>query len=72
MDNTLTNMAAISSKDSLKELHRISEGLSSSVELWVGGPRSADFVREIKATRAVYLRDFAALEREMIRLGGRF
>jgi len=64
--------AAISSKDSLKELHRISEGIPVSTELWVGGIRSGDTVREIKTTRARYLRDLTILEQELVRLGARF
>ena len=64
--------AAISSKDSLKELHRISDGLPVSTELWVGGIRSAATVREVKTTRARYLPDLSILEQELVRLGARF
>ena len=61
--------AATSSKDSLKELGRVAEKLPGSMELWVGGIRSANALREIKATRAVYLSDFDAFEKELVRLG---
>ena len=64
--------AAISGKETLKELHRFSEELPESVELWVGGVRSADLVREIKSTRGVYLKDLAVFERELTRLGARY
>ena len=64
--------AAISSKESLKELRHISEGIPVSTELWVGGVRSADTVREIKTTRARYLRDLTILEQELVRLGAHF
>ena len=64
--------AAVSSKESLKELHRLSEELPESTELWVGGIRSADVVREIKATRAVYLKDLAIFEQKLIRMGAHF
>jgi methanogenic corrinoid protein MtbC1 len=63
--------AAIAGKGTLEELQSIAEKLPPSVELWVGGVRSPGLVREIKATRARYLRDLAALETEMVRLGGR-
>jgi hypothetical protein len=39
------------------------------MELWVGGIRSANVLREIKATRAVYLSDFDVFEKELVRLG---
>jgi hypothetical protein len=64
--------AAISGKETLKELHRFSEELPESVEFWVGGVRSADLVREIKSTRGVYLKDLAVFERELTRLGARY
>jgi DNA-binding transcriptional MerR regulator/methylmalonyl-CoA mutase cobalamin-binding subunit len=61
--------AATSSKDSLKELGRVSEKLPGSMELWVGGIHSANVLRDIKATRAIYLSDFDAFERELVRFG---
>ena len=61
--------AATSSKDSLKELGRVAEKLPESVELWVGGIRSAAAIREIKSTRAIYLRDLETFEKELARLG---
>lgn len=64
--------AAISGRQSLKELHRISAGLPESIELWVGGIRSPDTVGEIKTTRALYLPDLKGLERELARLGAHF
>jgi methanogenic corrinoid protein MtbC1 len=64
--------AAMPSKDVFKELRRISERLPESIELWVGGIGSADMVRDIKTTRAMYLSDLTILERELSRLGARF
>jgi MerR family transcriptional regulator, light-induced transcriptional regulator len=61
--------SAISSKDSLKEPGRVAEKLPESVEVWVGGIRSADAIREIKSTRATHLRDLEAFEKELVRLG---
>ena len=61
--------AATSGKDSLKELARVAEKLPGSMELWVGGIRSANVLREIKATRAVYLSDFDVFDKELVRLG---
>jgi methylmalonyl-CoA mutase cobalamin-binding subunit len=64
--------AAISSKQSLMELHRILAGLPESTELWVGGVHSPDIVTEIKTTRALYLPDLKGLEQELARLGAHF
>jgi MerR family transcriptional regulator, light-induced transcriptional regulator len=64
--------AALSPKDSFKELYRISEALPSSIELWVGGVRSADVARHIKIPRVRYLKNFLDLERELTRAGARF
>jgi len=61
--------SATSSRDSLKELGRVAEKLPGSMELWVGGIHSANVLREIKATRAIYLSDFEAFEKELVRLG---
>ena len=52
--------------------HRLSEELPESTEIWVGGIGSADVVREIKATRATYLKDLAAFEQKLIRTGAHF
>lgn len=68
----LSVKAAVSGKASMKELHRISEGLPASTELWVGGVRSPHIVKEINTTRARYLRDLTILEQELARLGARF
>jgi len=61
--------AATSSKDSVKELGRVAEKLPESMELWVGGIRSANVLREIKGTRVIYLSDFDIFEKELVRLG---
>jgi len=68
----LSVKAAVSGKASMKELHRISEGLPASTELWVGGVHSPHIVKEITTTRARYLRDLTILEQELARLGARF
>ena len=64
--------AAISSKESMKELRLVAAGLPKTTELWVGGTHSAGMAREIKSAGAIYLRDFEALEKELIRVGARF
>jgi methanogenic corrinoid protein MtbC1 len=64
--------AAISSKESMKELRIVAAGLPKTTELWVGGTHSAGMAREIKSAGAIYLRDFEALEKELIRVGARF
>jgi len=61
--------AAASRKTSLKELSRVAEKLPEAMELWVGGIRARDAVRQIKSTRAIYLSDLEVFEKELVRLG---
>ncbi|HET9215601.1 MAG TPA: B12-binding domain-containing protein [Terriglobia bacterium] len=64
--------AAVSIKESVKEVHRISAELPESTELWIGGSRSPDLVREIRGTRGTYVKDLTTLEQKLVRLGARF
>jgi len=61
--------AAVSSKESMKELRRVAEGLPKATELWVGGTSSAGMIRDVQRTGALSLRDFEAFEKELIRIG---
>lgn len=62
---------AANPQKSLRELRRISDLLPVEKELWVGGPDSEEFIREIGKTRAVYIKDFCALEEHLARLGAK-
>jgi len=62
---------AVNPQKSLRELRRISDLLPVEKELWVGGPDSEEFIREIGKTRAVYIKDFCALEEHFARLGAK-
>ena len=63
---------AVNPQESLKLLRSIAEILPEATELWVGGASAGEIVREIKATRAIYLQDFHVLEQHLIRLGAKF
>ncbi|MEP7308866.1 MAG: MerR family transcriptional regulator [Acidobacteriota bacterium] len=53
-----------------RELHTIVRDLPKDVELWCGG-RGAERHRALISTRGLILRDYDALQRELVRLGGR-
>ena len=63
---------AVNPQASLKLLRRIAQQLPATMELWVGGASTKEIVREINATRAIYIQDFHFLEQHLIRVGAQF
>lgn len=59
-------------KESYKCLEEISSKLPPTTELWVGGAKTEEMVREISKTRAMYMTDFTILEQHLMRLGANF
>lgn len=56
----------------VSELQTIAQRLPAQIELWVGGTKDQEIIREIKQTRALWLDDFDMLEQHLMRLGARF
>ena len=65
-------VGAAGAKASLAGLRHVAEQLPPGIEIWVGGAKAEEVVREVKQTRAIFLEDFDSLERHLTRLGARF
>lgn len=65
-------VASQGAKESLKGLHQVCKKLPEKIEVWVGGPKNEVLIAEVKRSRALFLRDFNALEQQLIRLGASF
>jgi DNA-binding transcriptional MerR regulator/methylmalonyl-CoA mutase cobalamin-binding subunit len=65
-------IGANGARASVTEIQAIAQRLPAQIELWVGGAKDQDVMREIKQTRALWLDDFDMLEQHLIRLGARF
>ena len=56
----------------MSDLQAVAQKLPSQIELWVGGTKEENLVKEVKQTRALVIEDFTMLEQHLIRLGARF
>lgn len=65
-------VASQGAKESLKGLHQVCKKLSDQTEVWVGGLKDETLLAEVKKSRAIFLRDFNALEQQLTRLGASF
>ena len=65
-------VGANGARASISELQTIAQRLPAQIELWVGGTKDQEIIREIKQTRALWLDDFDMLEQHLMRLGARF
>ncbi len=65
-------VASQGAKESLKGLHQVCRKLPEKTEVWVGGPKEESIIAEVKKSRAIFLKDFNALEQQLIRLGASF
>ena len=65
-------VGANGARASVSELQTIAQRLPAQIELWVGGTKDQEIIREIKQTRALWLDDFDMLEQHLMRLGARF
>ncbi len=65
-------VGASGARASISELQTIAQRLPAQIELWVGGTKDQEIIREIKQTRALWLDDFDMLEQHLMRLGARF
>jgi DNA-binding transcriptional MerR regulator/methylmalonyl-CoA mutase cobalamin-binding subunit len=59
-------------KKSMECFGQVARELPEETELWVGGLKSEELVKEVKKTRALVIEDFPALEKHLIRLGAQF
>jgi MerR family transcriptional regulator, light-induced transcriptional regulator len=55
----------------IAEVRALAERLPPSIELWLGGPVLTEFARTIARPGLVLLKDFAALETQLARIGSR-
>lgn len=65
-------VASQGAKESLRGLHQVCRKLSEKTEVWVGGSKEESIIAEVKKSRAIFLKDFNALEQQLIRLGASF
>jgi DNA-binding transcriptional MerR regulator/methylmalonyl-CoA mutase cobalamin-binding subunit len=65
-------IGANGAKTAMKELQKVAQKLPAQIELWVGGMKEDDIIKEIKKTRALVIEDFEMLELHLSRLGARF
>jgi DNA-binding transcriptional MerR regulator/methylmalonyl-CoA mutase cobalamin-binding subunit len=65
-------IGANGAKAAMRDLREVAEKLPSRIELWVGGTKQEELVKEVKQTRALLIEDFEMLEQHLIRLGARF
>lgn len=56
----------------ITEVQEMAHRLPAQIELWVGGVKEPEIIREIKRTRALMIEDFDMLEQHLSRLGARF
>jgi DNA-binding transcriptional MerR regulator/methylmalonyl-CoA mutase cobalamin-binding subunit len=65
-------VGANGARASVEEIKSVAERLPAQIELWVGGTKDKELIREIKQTRALWLDDFDVFEQHLMRLGARF
>ena len=56
----------------IQDVQEMAHNLPAQIELWVGGVKEPEIIKEIKQTRALMIEDFGMLEQHLTRLGARF
>lgn len=65
-------IGANGARAAMGDLQEVARKLPSQIELWVGGTKQEELIKEVKQTRALLIEDFEMLEQHLVRLGAHF